>query len=168
MSGLGGQNGGGRLTAILLNPPLGRDPTCTVTYQTLLETLPVFACDTLAIVNLFAVPTRDLPGVNEAGGRADGWLRARRDLTRTLAKADCIVAAWGVGGLAGDARRNLAWQVAWVSRVAHELGHRLWWQIGGRPRHPSRWRQYVGPTRGVATGSNYADRIRSVIVAVPI
>jgi hypothetical protein len=40
--------------------------------------------------------------------------------------------------------------------------------LGGEPRHPSRWHQYVSDKYGRTSGGTFEERIKQVLVAVPL
>lgn len=120
------------------------------------------------IANLFADATGDLDEVNAVGADPAGWIAARGDLERLVCHADSLLIGWGVGGLRGRARKLQSEQINWLASVAFDRGHRTWWTLGGEPRHPSRWHQYVSDKHGRATGDTLIDRIRSVAVELPI
>lgn len=95
------------------------------------------------------------------------WTAARSDLEAAVAGAGAILAAWGVAGLRGEARRLMSAQVEWLMERAEETGIDIFWTVGGEPRHPSRWHQYVSDKYGRTTGGTFEERIAQVLVAVP-
>jgi hypothetical protein len=118
------------------------------------------------MTNLCAVPTPSVIELNALG--RDGWDRARVDLEAALTGASAVLAAWGVTGLTGDARRQLRTQVEWLTECAQEVGIDAFWMVGGEPRHPSRWHQYVSDKYGRTTGGTFEERIVQVLVEVPV
>lgn len=118
------------------------------------------------MTNLCAVPTPSVVELNALG--RDAWDLARVDLEAALTGASAVLAGWGVAGLTGDARRLMRDQVAWLTERAPEGGIAAFWMVGGSPRHPSRWHQYVSDKYGRTNGGSFEERIRQVLVAVPI
>jgi hypothetical protein len=148
------------LGAILLNPSLGSGAQ---TVRQLEVVGRVLRCDGLQIANLFSVATRDITEINEAGKSGDGWVAARPQLGRVIAECDCLLAGWGVGGLAGRAANYQRLQLGYVRERAREAGHYSVWTLNGEPRHPSRWHQYVSDRHGRAHGSCFEERIKMVL-----
>jgi hypothetical protein len=94
------------------------------------------------------------------------WTAARRDLILALDGADAILAGWGVSGLTGDARRLLDEQVGWLQARAQQSGIDGFWMVGGQPRHPSRWHQYVSDKYGRTSGGPFDARIAQALTFV--
>lgn len=149
---------------MLLNPP-GRS-TGARTRNAVSRAARVLGYDHVTITNLCAVPTRSVVELNNLGH--DAWELARGDLEAGLSSTDAILAGWGIAGVAGEARRSLCAQVAWLQEVALAKGIESFWMIGGEPRHPSRWHQYVADKYQRTSGGSFEERIRQVLVAVPI
>ena len=118
------------------------------------------------IVNLCAAPTQTVVQLNDLG--RDAWEEARGELDEALTGASAILAGWGVAGLTGDARQLMAAQVDWLADRAQDAGLNTFWMVGGKPRHPSRWHQYVSDKYGRTSGGSFDDRIRQVLVSAPI
>lgn len=155
------------LAVIAFSPPLGRDPRETTTWKSANVAAAMLGSSDLLIVNLLAAPTQNLLDANRCGAEATSWREARPALMEAL-KQPTLLAAWGLGGLTGPARAHFRQQVEWLCGEAIRSGHERWWQVGGQPRHPSRWRQFAGPQRGIACGDGFEARLRSVLVEVPI
>lgn len=153
-------NATGHLVALLLNPPL-RDPSDTVSMANLHVAKDVLGCASLQVANMFAIPTKDLPDINLVGREPHGWLATRPQLTEAIAQADVVILGWGLGGLSGPARLHFREQIDWVFSLL--AAHGRVWTVGGVPRHPSRWRQFVGPQRNIARGEDFTERLRSVL-----
>lgn len=128
----------------------------------------VLACDLVTIGNLFALPTTTVLEINVVGSAGDGWQSAREGLTRALAGATHVLAAWGVGGLHGPAALNLAQQRRWLYQLLIVSGHSNVWTLGGETRHPSRWHQYVSDRHSRTPGGSLEDRIRYALLSCPV
>jgi hypothetical protein len=148
------------LGAILLNPPLTGGSATTRHLQVAAE---VLGCDGAQIANLFAIPTRSVVEINDAGRLWAGWEAARPELERVIASADELLAGWGVSGLHGEAADNLLRQVTWVGERVEQAVRRPFWMLNGEPRHPSRWHQYVSDRHGRASGDTFRQRLASVL-----
>lgn len=116
--------------------------------------------------NLCAIPTPSVVEVNLLG--PDAWALARSDLLTSLSAATAVMAAWGVAGLTGESRRLRDRQVEWLKAETIAGGKTHFWMVGGEPRHPSRWHQYVADKHGRTRGGPFDERIKQVLVAVPI
>lgn len=164
---MGETRSGGHLAAILLNPCIG-SPFGSTSFQMVDEARQVLAFESCGIANLFSRPTRDITGITAEGSDWRLWSIARPALEEAIASADGLLIGWGLGGLGGDARINFLRQVRWTRRVMAEQGHTFYWQVGDGPRHPSRWRQYLGPTRGVTTGATRHERLSQALQVVSL
>ena len=78
------------------------------------------------------------------------------------------MAAWGLYGLSGPAKAHRREQLGWLAGAAQSLGHTDCWTVGGEARHPSRWHQYVSDVHGRTTEGTFAERLRQVLVKVPL
>ena len=157
----------GELLAVLLNPVDHDRRTTTVRNVEIAASM--LGCDGLRLANINDSPTRDLPALSRAAASPASWLAARPALRALLERPGPLLFAWGMGGLTGSARQHWQRQVAWVTAVALEVGRHDAFQMDGRPRHPSRWRQYLGPQHGRhATGATFEDRLRLALQPVPL
>ena len=156
------------LTAFLLNPPIGKSATSTVTYAGVVGAQRALGASGLHLTNLLAVPTRDLTEIATVAAAEETWVAAREQLEQAVDRADCVLLGWGLGGVGGRAGLHFRNQQAWVLGRLLDAGHRSAWTVGGSPRHPSRWRQYTGTQRGIAVGESFEHRLASVLVAVSI
>lgn len=118
------------------------------------------------MTNLCAVPTPSVVQLNTLDRHA--WDLARDELEEALTGANAVLAGWGVAGLTGEARRRMRAQVDWLAERAHDAGMASWWMVGGEPRHPSRWHQYVSDKYHRTAGGTFEERIAQALVAVPI
>jgi hypothetical protein len=98
----------------------------------------------------------------------DGWLRARNEVSSALRRATGVLGGWGVAGLTGAALRGQNEQVAWFRLEAIRAGVSDIWMIGGEPRHPSRWHQFVSDEYGRTTGGSLEERLDQVLESVAI
>lgn len=155
---------GGTLLAVLLNPPSGTRGTRTT--RAVERAARVLGHDAVNTLNLCAEPTRSVVELNDVP--IDGWLRAREDLSAGLATADALLAAWGVSGMVGSARLAHKGQVAWLHEQAERVGLLSFWMVGGEPRHPSRWHQYLSDKYGRTAGGSFEERLTQAFVATPI
>ncbi|WP_127544116.1 DUF1643 domain-containing protein [Actinoplanes sp. OR16] len=153
-----------RLGALLLNPPQGVDHTATISWRNLQVALPIVGCDSMQIANLFTMATRDLLEINKFGVEQQHWLTARPAIKSVVRSCDEILLAWGVGsGFVGRTRQHYQSQVRWALDQIAQAGHEQVWTVLGLPRHPSRWRQFTGPERAIASGANFQDRLETVL-----
>lgn len=152
------------MVAILINPP-GRT-TGTRSRNAVSCAATVLDYDEVRIANLCAVPTPTVVDLNALS--PEGWEHARPDLADALSNADGLLAGWGVAGVTGQARRHLIDQVDWLYAHAEAVGINSIWMVGGQPRHPSRWHQFVSDKHGRTTGGTMNQRLREVLTAVPL
>ena len=152
-----------QLLAILLNPPATTSGMRSL--NAVARAASALSFDRVEVANLCATPTATVVHLNALGHEA--WGSARGDLRASLVGADAVLAGWGVGGLSGDPRRWMEAQVDWLSERAQEVGIETFWTIGGEPRHPSRWHQYVSDRHARTMGGTFEERIGQVLVEVP-
>lgn len=148
------------LGAVLLNPSTGQGEQ---TLRHLRFAQQALRCESLVVANLFPVASRDMWAISDLGREADSWLPAREEIIRLLDDSDEIVVAWGVSRIPGPAHGHFLDQTDWVRTRARERGLRIW-TMGGRPRHPSRWHQYVSDVHQRTSGGTIASRIAESLV----
>lgn len=149
------------LGAILLNPPL---TTGAATMRHLQVAAGALGCDGVQVANLFTRPTATVAEINEVGRGTPGWEEARPAIEQVLMTSHAVVAGWGVSGLYGPAREHRRAQAAWVIQRVLSAAHLGGvWTLGGEPRHPSRWHQYVSNRHGRARGTSLDERLASVL-----
>lgn len=154
------------LLAVLLNPP---QTTSGVRTRRAVERAGrVLGYDGVTIVNLCPENTRSVVELNGTALTEHGLATARDEIRDNLRSASGLLGAWGVSGLSGPARRAREEQVSWLYAQAWESGVTHAWMVGGQPRHPSRWHQYVSDRYRRTPGGGFAERLQSVLVAVPI
>jgi hypothetical protein len=154
-----------RLLVILASPSLAAGQRTRSRLSSLPAILP---CSTVTIANLCATPALDLPSLAQVAAAPDGWIHARKNIGEALASCDEFMAAWGLSGLVGGARQHRSEQLRWLLRTATSFGHEHAWTVGGQPRHPSRWHQYVSDVHGRTAGGTVIERLRQVVVRVPL
>lgn len=152
------------LAAVLLNPPA--TSTGVRSRTAVLRAAKVLGYEQAVMTNLCAASTPSVVEVNVLGREA--WSSARADLSAALTDVGAVLACWGVAGLRGDARQWMHEQVEWLTEQARESGLSTFWTVGGEPRHPSRWHQYVSDKYGRTTGGTFEERIAQVLVEVPV
>jgi hypothetical protein len=128
----------------------------------------VLGCADVQIANLFALRAKDVPALTAVGAQLEGWHAARDEIAAGLRECDTVIAAWGLDPLSGSARLHRFDQLAWLGREARDLGHENAWAVGGEPRHPSRWHQYVSDRHGRAGQGPFTERLGRVLVWTPI
>jgi hypothetical protein len=154
-----------RLLVILASPPL----TAGDRTRSRLGSLPaILPCSTVTITNLCATPSLDFISLAKVAADPDGWIYARENIGKALAGCDEFMAAWGLSGLVGAARQHRSDQLRWLLRKANSFGHERAWTVGGQPRHPSRWHQYVSDVHGRTAGGTVTERLKRVVVRVPL
>ncbi|MCC2309168.1 DUF1643 domain-containing protein [Cellulomonas chengniuliangii] len=128
----------------------------------------LLGCDVVMIANLCDAASQDLRGMRAVAAEAAPWMRARSSLQEALAASTMVLAGWGVAKPSGLAAQHQRQQLAWLSTAIEGAGHSTAWCVGGQPRHPSRWHQYVSDRHGRTHGGSSAERLREVLVAVPV
>jgi hypothetical protein len=153
------------LLVLLASPPV------TAGQRTLsrLAALPkVISGCSVSTANLCGTHAMDLPSLSVVAATPEPWLQARENITDALEDCDEVMAAWGLCSLSGMARQHRKTQLHWLLEVATHNGHRQVLGVGGQPRHPSRWHQYVSDVHGRARGGTFEERLRQVLVKVPL
>jgi hypothetical protein len=158
-------DGSGVLLAVLLNPP--RSTPGTRTRNAVERAGRVLGFESVKIANLCSVATPTVVELNKLGD-SGRWHQAREQLTGALRDAEGLLAGWGVAGLSGGAQRARQAQVDWLYSRAREVGIETIWMVGGEPRHPSRWHQFVSDKYGRTSGGTFEERLEQVMVAMSI
>ncbi|WP_368859933.1 DUF1643 domain-containing protein [Microbacterium algeriense] len=152
------------MVAVLLNPP---SATAGVrSRNAVARAACAIGYESVVIANLCAVPTPTVVEVSSLDRPA--WAAAQHNLGLAVDRADAILAGWGVSGLTGPARRLIDEQVEWLHARARNAGIDGFWTVGGQPRHPSRWHQYVSDKYGRTTGGTFEERIGQALTFVPL
>lgn len=158
-------DGSGVLLAVLLNPP--GSTSGTRTRNAVERAGRVLGFGSVKIANLCSVATSTVVELNMLGD-GDCWHQAREELAGALRGAEGLLAGWGVAGISGGARRARQAQVDWLYSRAREAGIDTIWMVGGEPRHPSRWHQFVSDKYGRTSGGTFEERLGQVMVAMSI
>jgi hypothetical protein len=154
-----------KLLAVLLNPPL---TTGAASLRHVEAARKALDCQSVVVANLFATPTRSVEDINVVGAGEGGWTQAREQLQLAISSSDLLLGAWGISGLTGEAARMRKSQVSWLMNAASNEGLDHLWTVGGTPRHPSRWHQYVSDKYQRAVGDTLDQRLSSVLRKVPL
>ena len=155
-----------QLGVILLNPSLRLEET--ITERNIRAACHGVGYDCFEIANLTLRATRDLTELNRVTSHDGPWLSARSSLTSVISASDALLFGWGLGGFTREARAAFQCQTNWVVETAIHHGHESSWLLCGAPRHPSRWRQYIGPQKARVPGSSFESRLASALVLTPL
>lgn len=150
--------------AVLLNPP--KRTSGVRSRNAVARAAAVLGYGEIRVVNLCAEPTASVAELHHVDRVS--WERARCELGGALTGATAVLGAWGVAGVAGPTRRDLQAQIAWLYGWALQVGIDRVWMVGGEPRHPSRWHQYISDKYKRTTGGSFEERLAQVLVAMPI
>lgn len=156
----------GHLLAVLLNPPSAS--TGARSLGAVRRAAKVLGFEGFEVANLFSEPTPTVVELNLLTGHEDSRSQFQRRLGEQLRSAGGVLAAWGVAGASGKFRRERNERAAWLQKKALRLGHEHIWTVGGEPRHPSRWHQYVADKHGRTAGGTFEERLGEVLRAAPI
>ncbi|WP_406187319.1 DUF1643 domain-containing protein [Streptomyces anulatus] len=152
------------LCAILLNPPL-RPAVDTISHRNLLSALPLTGCTELRLANLIDLQSKDQTHLASLVVTGPDLDRSRQQLSEAIEGADEILFAWGTGRITGVVGKLLKEQAAWVRTQVNTRGHSKIWMVAGTPRHPSRWRQFVGPEKRRVEGNSFEERLTKVLAS---
>lgn len=157
-----GQEGDGpALCAVLLNPSF-TGPN-SVSHGNLRVAAEALGFGRVSTVNLVGVQTRDSHDLAELATMPAAWHSARQEIEDALQKSDRLLFGWGDSRLRGIANTWKQEQIEWTIARAIDHGHEYVLMMDGKARHPSRWRQYVGPQRGLFTGPSLNDRFAQAL-----
>lgn len=149
-----------RLGAILLNPPT---TSGLPTQRHLAAAAQLFECGAVDVANMYPLPTRSVIELDAVASDRQSWLDARSAIIEITRTSQFLIAGWGLGGgLTGSTRENMQEQRAWFCALLASSGTKVW-MVGGAPRHPSRWHQYVSDKHGRTSGGSLAERLRQVL-----
>lgn len=151
---------------LMLNPSL--DEEASTSYAVLHTVAERKGWGRVEVANLFPVRTRNSKALAATHLKRSDLLQARPHIAAVLARATEVVFAWGVSPLPGAQGQLHREQVEWVISRTAFYGHESAWMMGGTTRHPSRWRQYVGPQRALVAGASTAERLDRALVRRPI
>src|SRR5699024_8574936 len=130
----------GKLVVIGSNPPLGTSGNRTRRRVELAGE--VLEYSDVELVNIFELASCRTGEITRIGENKCGWLRAREVIRVSLQTADGIMVAYGLQPPSGAARLNFSEQVEWLWHKFRRLELPVW-NVGGAPRHPSRWQRYT-------------------------
>ncbi|GAA4056832.1 hypothetical protein GCM10023065_01970 [Microbacterium laevaniformans] len=154
-----------QLVAILANPrfePSGRSEKRVALARD------VLGFKSARIANLFAWPSASSRDIALLGKVPEGWQDARRELTEAVYEADAVLVGFGLIPSSRESGPQLRAQLRWLHEELRRSGHVAVWQVGDRPRHPSRWHQYVSDAHGRTAGGTFEERLHQVLRAVPL
>ncbi|WP_431074609.1 DUF1643 domain-containing protein [Microbacterium phyllosphaerae] len=120
------------------------------------------------IVNLFSRASESSREIAVLGVSAEGWREARVSVSEAIASADSVLLGFGLIPSSRESRPHLRAQLEWLRHELQVHGHLQVWQVGDRPRHPSRWHQYVSDTHGRTVGGTFEQRLKQVLRTVPL
>lgn len=156
----------GYLLAVLLNPPSSSSGARSL--GAVRRAAAVLGFDGFRIANLFAEPTATVVELNALTVPGDSWAEVQQRLMKQLPAAGGVLAAWGVAGASGRLRNLRDARAAWLVAEACRCGHDAIWTVGGQPRHPSRWHQYVADKHGRTSGGSFEKRLGQVLELIPL
>lgn len=154
------------MCVLMLNPSL--DEEGSTSYAVLAMVSERKGWDSVEVANLFPVPTRNSKVLAASSLTREHILSARPRIETAIAHSTDVLFAWGVSPLPGIAGQLHREQVEWVISRTIRYGHEDVWMMGGQTRHPSRWRQYVGPQRALIHGASTAERLERALVRRPV
>lgn len=132
------------LLCILANPPLGSGERTRARLGLARDLL---GFETLAIRNLFDVPSYTVTDISTLGATPAGWARARQQMESAFSACDGVLLAYGISEPTGEARKYHREQVRWVTERVVASGCQSF-QVGDGPRHPSRWQRWTSRYHG--------------------
>lgn len=147
---------GPALCAVLLNPSFSGPHS--VSHGNLRVAADAMGFGRMSIVNLVGLQTRNSRDLAELATTPDVWHSAQSGIEDAIQKSDHLLFGWGDSRLRGIANTLKREQIAWTVARAIEHGHQHVLMMDDKARHPSRWRQYVGPQRGLYAGSSIEHR----------
>lgn len=157
---------GESLLGVLLNPPSAS--TGTRSLGALRRAADVLGYKGVEVVNLFGEPTPTVVELASLAVDSDSWPAIQLGLRAQLRTAGGVLAAWGVAGASGEFKRERERRATWLVCQAARCGHDHVWTVGGEPRHPSRWHQYVADKHMRTSGGTFEERLAQVLVSTPI
>lgn len=157
----GQESDGPVLCAVLLNPSF-TSPS-SVSYGNLRVAAEALGFGRVSTVNLVGRQTRNSHDLAELATMPAAWHSARPEIEDALQTSDHVLFGWGDSPLRGIANTWKQEQIEWTIGRAIDHGHEYVLLMDGKPRHPSRWRQYVGPQRGLFTGPSLNHRFAQAL-----
>lgn len=126
---------GKRLLVILACPPITSGKR-TLNQMEALRAYLNFS--TIQHVNMNVEADLRTSSKNKKWDEEESWLEARTAISRAVNKSDCVLLAYGVQKPSGSARHFHSDQVIWLHKLLRRSDKTVF-QIGNKPRHPSRW-----------------------------
>lgn len=154
----------GTLLAVLLNPPSAS--TGARSLGAVGRAANVLGYASYQVGNLFSEATPTVVELNLLAVSEGSWSIVRERLSQQLRGSAGVLAGWGVAGASGRFRRIRDERAEWLRREAASYGHSSIWTVGGEPRHPSRWHQYVADKHGRTPGGSFEERLKQVLTQV--
>jgi hypothetical protein len=151
------------LCAVLLNPPL-RPAVETVSHRNLIAALPLTGCTELRLTNLIDLQSKDQIQLASIPVTEQDIQRSRQRLSSAVEGADEILFAWGSSRVLGATGKIVKEQAAWLHTHLNSRRFPRVWMVAGAPRHPSRWRQFVGPEKQRVQGGSFEERLAKVLM----
>lgn len=151
----------GYLLAVLLNPP--STTTGSRSLGAVDRAAKVLGFEHHEVANLFSVPTPTVVELNLLTIDDASWGDIQLRLREHTWSAGGVLAAWGIAGASGMFRRERDKRGAWLYQEALKAGHEGIWTVGGEPRHPSRWHQYVADKYARTAGGTFEQRLSQVL-----
>lgn len=127
------------LTFVLLNPALGGGAR---TLNRVAKLASHSRAENYRVVNLFETPTASTSELARLGEDELAWQGARAAILDSIRCSKSAILAYGVAAPPGAVMPVFNRQVDWLGTVLGE-NDVLAWQVGGAPRHPSRWQRYT-------------------------
>ncbi|WP_447949620.1 DUF1643 domain-containing protein [Microbacterium aurum] len=153
------------LVAILANPSTaGGDRT----RKRIALAANVLGYDDYRIINLFSIASASSRDVAVLGESPQGWHTARAEILDGLSDATGVLLGFGIIAAKGDGKHHLRAQLRWLCTELRNAGHSQVWQLGERPRHPSRWHQYVSDLHGRTSGGTFEQRVSKALRQVEL
>lgn len=143
-----------------MNPPQGSGAITTSRVRTAAEAL---GADNIELTNLFPLASKSFADLSHMAQNPEAWESAKQGIVRVLESSDFVLLGWGVKEIAGPAAVLSRHQKRWVLERAHASRTDRPWVVGGEPRHPSRWHQFVSDKYGRTTGGSFEERLRQVL-----
>jgi len=128
----------------------------------------ILGYDRSMIVNLFGRPSRSSRDIAVLGKEPEGWYDARQELSEAISVADGVLLGFGLIPSSRESGPHLRAQLQWLREELRKQGHLSVWQVGDRPRHPSRWHQYVSDVHQRTDGGSFHERLHQALRAVPL
>lgn len=153
------------LVAVLANPSTtGGDRT----RKRIALAAEVLGYDGYRITNLFSIASASSREVAALGKGPQGWYTARVDILDGIKEAEGVLLGFGIIATSGDGKHHLRAQLSWLCAELQNAGHAEVWQLGERPRHPSRWHQYVSDLHGRTSGGAFEERLSKALRLVDL